>query len=203
MTAFCIDTIQPEQMLRAEHGVLRMAALTITADAHAAAARIIDKAHAEAEAVREEAAATALRLSQEAETTTLQRADQMLQALELANKNFLLGAQDIIVELAQGLFERLVMEATPREKVEAALRRLQQEAPSKLASPLLRVHPEDFDLLPSIEWEVKTDLSLPRGTCRLEAAGGEWCADFSAAVAALRAAFAQAVDASDASEGAQ
>jgi type III secretion protein L len=201
MTAFCIDTITSDAGLRAEHGVLRANALTVTTDARALAARIVEEARAEAEALKQEASAAARQLTQDAETQTLQRAEQLLQALGQAHETFLQHAQSMVVDLAQGLFDRLVLEATPREKIEAVFRRVQQEAPSRMVNPLLRVHPDDFSLIPSTEWEVKADASMQRGVCRLEASGGEWRADFDASVAALKSAFAAAVMEPEASQG--
>lgn len=194
MTDFCVDTITLEANLRAEHGVLRVASLAVTSDARLAADMILQQARNEAEIVLQQARDDAQRLTQEAEKQTLQRADQLLQALEQANATFLLRAQDTIMELAQGLFDRLVMATTPREQIEAALKRVLREAPTKLVNPTLRVHPDDAGLLPAVEWEVKPDPSLSRGVCRLEASAGEWCADFSAAVAALKSAFAHAAE---------
>lgn len=194
MTDFCVDMITPEASLRAEHGILRAEALAVTGDARLAADRIVQQARADADNILEEAKADAERLTQETQRQTLQRADQLLKALERANETFLLRAQDTIVNLAQSLFDQLVVAATPREKVEAALRRVLREAPTKLVNPMLRVHPDDAEFIPAVEWEIKPDPSLSPGVCRLEAAGGEWCADFSAAVAALKAAFAHAVE---------
>jgi flagellar biosynthesis/type III secretory pathway protein FliH len=198
MSAFCVDTITHEANLRPEHGVLRDASLAVTSDARLAANRIVESARAEAHMLLQQAHAEAQRLAQEAEQQTLQRADQLLKALEHANATFLLRAQDTIVELATGLFDRLMMDATPRERIEAALRRVLHEAPPKLVEPLLRVHPDDAELVPAVEWAVKPDPSLTRGTCRLEASDGEWCADFSAAILALKSAFARAVEEPDA-----
>jgi flagellar biosynthesis/type III secretory pathway protein FliH len=194
MTTFCVDSITPEANLRAEHGILRAGALAVTSDARVAANQIVQQARAEADKVMEEARAEAQRLAKGAEQDALQRADQLLRALERANETFLLRAQDTIISIAQRLFDQLVVASSPREQIEAALRRVMREAPSKLVNPLLRVHPEDAALIPAIEWEIKPDASLSRGVCRLEAAGGEWCADFSASVAALNAAFARGVE---------
>lgn len=194
MTAFCVEKIHCDERLRAEHGVLTELAFAVTNEARAVAEQTLLAAKEQAAHVLEYAHVEAEGVVQEAERDTLQRADELLQVLVQTNAAFLDGAQDTIVELAQALFSRLVLETPPREQVEAAFRRVQQQAPTKLASPLLRVHPEDFDLVPTTEWEVKVDPTLSRGTCRLEAAGGEWCASFTAAVAALQAAFDKAVE---------
>ncbi|MFC7516072.1 FliH/SctL family protein [Herbaspirillum sp. GCM10030257] len=194
MTAFCLDTITQDDSLRPDHGVLRIAARAVTADARQAAQRIREAAEADAQTLLQTARVEADRLAQEAEIQTLQRADALIKTLEQTNARFLQQAEDIIIELAKGLFDRLVLEATPREKLEAALKRILQEAPPKLVNPMLRVHPDDAELLPKVEWEVKVDASLMPGSCRLEAASGEWCADFGAAIAALTSAFAHVVE---------
>lgn len=194
MTGFCVDTITLDKSLRANHGVLRVKALAVTADARIAAQRIMENAREEAAALLKEAREEAAQLTGQAEEQTLQRADELLEALANANETFLARAQDMIIGLGQGLFDRLVMETTPREKIEAALKRVQTEAPPKLVSALLRVHPDDMELLPQIDWDTKADASLTPGTCRLEASDGEWCANFTAAVAALNAAFKSAVE---------
>lgn len=193
MSAFCIDTITCDAALRAEHGVLSDDAFAITNDARAVAAQTLQAADEQAAQLLQQAHVEAQSVAEEAERQTLLRADELLQALEQAHAAFLAEAQDTIIELAQALFARLVMETPPREQIEAAFKRVQQQAPTKLASPMLRVHPDDFDLVPTTEWEVKADPSLARGTCRLEAAGGEWCASFTAAAAAVQAAFGKAV----------
>jgi flagellar biosynthesis/type III secretory pathway protein FliH len=199
MAEFCVDSITPEANLRAEHGILRAGALAVTSDARHASTLIVQQAQAEADKIMEEARVEAQRLAKGAEQGALQRAAHLLRALEQVNETFLLRAQDTIITIAQRLFDQLVAASTPREQIEAALRRVMREAPSKLVNPLLRVHPEDAALIPAIEWEIKPDANLSRGMCRLEAAGGEWCADFSASVAALNAAFARAVEESDTS----
>jgi flagellar biosynthesis/type III secretory pathway protein FliH len=194
MTAFCIDTITPDASLRARDGVLRAASLAITTDAHVAAERILDAARSEADALLQQVQADATRRAQRSERQTLERGAQLLKVLGQANATFLERAQETIIDLAQGLFDRLVMEATPREKLEAALRRVLHEAPPKLVDPILRVHPDDFELVSGVEWEVKADPSITPGACRLEASDGEWYASFNASVEALKAAFAQAVE---------
>lgn len=190
---FCTDTITIDDSLRAEHGVLRVAALAVTADAREAAQRILDDARAQASALLQQAQHDASQRTREAEEQTMQRAAQLLQSLEQANASFLDHAQGLVVELAQGLFDRLVMDATPREKLEAALKRVLKEAPPKLVNALLRVHPDDVELLPAVDWDVKQDASLAPGTCLLQADSGEWRADFSAAVDALKEGFTRAL----------
>jgi flagellar biosynthesis/type III secretory pathway protein FliH len=193
MSDFCVATITAEPDLRAANGVLRAGSRRITADARVIARQVLQDAHDEAEAVLCRATEQATRATQDAEQDAITRARGLLQALEQAHATLVLRGQDIIVDVAQRLFDQLVMDTAPRERIEATLKRVLEEAPSKLVNPVLRVHPADFDLVPSIDWEVKADPSLTPGTCRLEAATGQWRADFSAAVAALKAAFERGV----------
>lgn len=199
MNEFCVEILAPEACLRADHGVLRDAALRVTADAGAAADQILDGARTEAQAMlqaaRSEAEAMlhaarteARQAVQAAEQQTLERARQLIQMLQTTHDAFLASAEATVLDLAQGLFDRLVIDLTPRQRIAATYQRVLQEAPRRLVSPLLRVHPDDVDLLPATEWDVKSDPTLARGTCRLEAASGEWCVDFDAAVIALKAA---------------
>jgi len=193
MTAFCVDTIVIEAGWRPEHGVMRQESLAVMADARAAAENILERARADAEAIRQAARDEAARAVHDTERETLERARELLGRLEQANATFLLRAQDMVVDLAKSLFDRLVLDVTPRRRIESALKRVQREAPAEPAGALLRVHPADVELLPEIEWEIKPDAAMERGVCRLEAGNGEWRADFNAAAAALKAAFEQAV----------
>jgi flagellar biosynthesis/type III secretory pathway protein FliH len=193
MSELCIDSITAEPDLRAANGVLRAESRRITADAGVVARRILQDAHDEADAVLRQATEEGKRVTEEAEEDAIVRTRGLLLALEQANATLLLRGQAIIIEIAQRLFDQLVMDTAPRERIEATLKRVLEEAPSKLVNPVLRVHPDDFGLVPSVEWEIKADSSLTPGTCRLEAATGEWCADFSAAVTALKAAFERGV----------
>ncbi|HYD61647.1 MAG TPA: HrpE/YscL family type III secretion apparatus protein [Noviherbaspirillum sp.] len=188
MTGFCVEKIQCDPQLRGEHGVLRVAAIAVTADARQAAARIMRQAQDEADALLRRAHEEASEVVREAEQQTLARASALLQSLEEANTSLVKRSQDIVISLAQGVFDRLVSDTTPRERVEAVLKRVLQEAQPGLSHPLLRLHPEDVELAPAVEWEIKPDASLPRGTCRLEASTGEWGADFCAAVTSLKTA---------------
>jgi flagellar biosynthesis/type III secretory pathway protein FliH len=118
----------------------------------------------------------------------------LLQALQQAQDTVLERVEEIVTGLVQTLYDRVVMETTPQERIAAALRRVVQEAPPKLVDALLRVHPEDAALLPELDWPVKNDTTIARGACRLEASNGQWCANFDAAVTAVKAAFAQGVE---------
>lgn len=213
MNGFCVEKITVPDKLRARGGVLRSRALGVTADAGLAAERILQSARDQAAAMLAEAQQRASRLTAEAEEqaqrreqeavqrarvltrdaerATLESADRLLKGLEQANAAFLDRSKDMVVTLVQALYERLVRASTPRERIEAMLAQVSLEAPSRLADAKLHVHPEDVALLPALDWEVKPDASLARGTCRLEAASGEWCASFDAAVDALKLAFAE------------
>lgn len=189
---FCVDVVSVPSQLRGYDGVLRASAIAVTSNAVAAAAAIMDDAVAQAEALGRQVDADAQASVHEAERSTIKQADHLLQTLEHRHATLLGGTQEIVVDLAQGLFERLVGELTPRERVAAVLRRLLVEAPPKLMSPVLRVHPDDVELLPEIGWELKVDPCMTRSCCRLEADSGEWSASFDAAVAALKAALDKA-----------
>ncbi|MGZ3240066.1 MAG: FliH/SctL family protein, partial [Burkholderiaceae bacterium] len=173
MNQFCVDSLTPAPSLRPDHGLLRDAALVVTADAAAAADHIVESARAEAEAMLQAARSQAQQIAQAAEQQALERAQQLIATLQAAQASFLAGAESIVLDIVQGVFDRLVIDTTPRERIAAAYQRVQAEAPSRLVTPLLRVHPDDFDLLPSTDWEVKPDPAMARGRCRLEAASGE------------------------------
>lgn len=192
MTGFCVETLQLDPQLRAQDGVLRASAVAVTSDARIAAERILERARAEADALVQKAQGEARQVVEEAEKNTLQRANTLLQMLEDANASVPARSQDIVISLVQSMFDRLVAEMTPQERIAAMLKRVLSEAPSKPASPMLRLHPDDVKLLPEVEWEIKADASLPSGTCLLETAVGEWRADFSAAVSALKSALTRA-----------
>lgn len=189
MTDFCLDTIICDYSLRPYRGVLHLHAFAVAADAREAAQCMRDVAQVDAGALLQNAHAEADRLVSDLEAQTLQRADELIKALERTKATFLGQAEDIIIGLAKGLFDQLVMDATPREKLDAALKRVIRETSSRRGSPLLRVHPDDVASLPEVEWEVTPDASLTLGSCRLEAASGEWCADFDARLGALRRVF--------------
>ena len=193
MTNFCVAKITTESLLRADHGLWRADALTVTRDAHVAAEHILDCARREAEQLRLRAAGEALDAVRAAEQEALEHMTALLQQLEERHAQLLDGAQALAVDLTLALFERVLAETTPRERIAASCRRLLQEAPRTLAQPVLYLHPDDSALAPpELAWERKLDATLARGACRLEAGGGEWRADFTAGAAALCAAFGSA-----------
>jgi len=199
MKDFCVDTIRREPQLRGNHGILRAASFAVTNDARLAAERIEQKALAEADVIRQRAQEDADAIVKQAEQQTLERAAGLIRALQEAQAGLLERSEDIIVSLAQAMFDRLIAETTPRERIEAMLRRVQQEAPQGLVNPLLRLHPEDLADAPAVEWPIKPDPALPRGTCRLEASEGEWTADFCAAVSSLKSALQLAAESGEGS----
>jgi flagellar biosynthesis/type III secretory pathway protein FliH len=204
MADFCIATIRPEAGLRPVHGILRARALSVTGDARTAAARIVEEAREEADTLLEAARGEAARIGEaaraaaqqavsSAEEHALRRAAELLDGIERLRADFLGQAHGVVADLAQALFERLIKDMAPRERIDAALRRIVDEAPRKLVSPVLYVHPDDAALLPGLAWEIKPDPAMERGSCRLEATVGEWSFDFNAAVDALKTAFTYAV----------
>ncbi len=174
MHAFCSDTIHPDPLLRADHGVLRPDALRATADAREAAALIMAQARAQAAA-----------LALESEQRLLSRAARFNGQLEASHHAFMEQAQDMVIELAQAMFSRLVGALAPQERLAALYQRLRQEVPRSLTQPVFWIHPGQLALMPETDWEVRCDAALAPGACRLEAAEGEWRIDFESGLAAL------------------
>jgi flagellar biosynthesis/type III secretory pathway protein FliH len=185
MTTFCVARLAPPAELLATDGVLRAADMGATADAHALAARIVAQAQAERAAMLAGAAEEARLALAGAQAQVLAEGTALLDGLRAATDDLCARAEDIVTGLALQLFERLVLETAPRERVAASYRRLLQEAPPKLANAVLRLHPDELAFADGWEWPVKADASLPEGACRLEADSGQWRADFGAAAGAL------------------
>jgi len=198
MRNFCVERIAVPPALRAEHGVLRAPSLRVAADAGRVAGQILQEAREEAARVRaaaQEDAGRAVRLEQE---RVAARGAAFLSDLMRIEQDLLARVESLVGDLAQQTFDRLVLESTPRERIDAMVRRILLEAPGKLVAPVLSMHPDDIDAAPDSAWELRSDAGLTPGTCKLEAASGEWRADFELAVAALRTAFgavAQMLDA--------
>lgn len=195
MSRFCQERIAPDPAARAEHGVWRGADAAPLYDARARARAIVAGAHDEARDIAARAAAAGRAEAERVEAEALRRAAELIAAIEARHTAFLAEGGAIAVDLAQQMFARLTGALTPRERVEALLRRLLAEAPRRLVGAVLHVHPDELALLPPAGWDVQADAALQRGTCRLEAAQGEWRIDFSAAVAALQEALAAAAGA--------
>lgn len=197
MNDFCVERLSVPAIVRAEHGVLRPQALRVSADAGQAAARLLEQARAEAGLILEQARLEADQAVRQQRQDVAGQATQLLQGLQQARQDMLARMENLVVELALEVYDRLLLELTPRERVAAMFRRVQQEAPGKLVEPVLWLHPDELALAPDSAWERKADARLAAGTCRLEAASGEWRAEFLLASAELRAAIALAAPADD------
>lgn len=193
MTRFSVEKIAADERLRPADGILRAEALTVISDARGLAEHIVQEARDKAEEILSQANAQASELKQAAEAQVLERASELLAGLEEANATVAHRVAGTVVDLVMSLFDKLLLQTTPRKRIEASLKRLQRETPPRLMDAVLRVHPEDAALLPEVEWEIKCDDTIARGACRLEAASGEWHADFDAAVTSLQNAFYDAV----------
>ncbi|MCA1325651.1 FliH/SctL family protein [Herbaspirillum sp. alder98] len=194
MNNFCVETLALPRTLRPRFGVISSPAFAVTDEAGQAAAHILAEARRQAEALMKKARQEADHLMRDEQRRVAEEATQLMQVLQQMQHEVLEQAQELAIELAQLTFDRLVLETTARERLEAACRRVRAEAPSKLTEAVAWVHPLDraeLDSADSMAWAIKEDDRLPRGTCRLEAASGEWRAQFDLAAAALRAALAQ------------
>lgn len=180
MNPFCVARVTPPPELLAIDGVLRAADLATTADAHALAARIVAAAEAERQAM--------LAASQ---AQVLAEGAALLDGLRAAAASVGEQAGDIVTAMASQLFDRLVLETTPQQRVAASYRRVLLEAPPRLVNAVLRLHPDEMDLVEGCEWPLKADAALAQGACRLEADSGQWRADFQAAAAALKQVFGE------------
>ena len=108
------------------------------------------------------------------------------EAFDKQYASFMQRAQPLIIELALGLFDQLVLSLNERERIQVLAARLMQEAPAKLDEAMLHLHPADAAQLPASEWPVKQDASLTPGTAVLIANSGEWRMNFSVAVDTLK-----------------
>lgn len=203
MSGFCREKIDVDHRLRPAAGILRGQAVEATARVQILAAQILDEARAEAERIRAEAGEQARRLGEAAEADAIRRAAGLIAGLERAGEAVAQRSRGLIVDLVLRMYDHLVMQSTPRKRIETSLGRLLREVPPRLVDAVLHVHPDDASLLPEVSWAVKPDASLPRGACRLEAASGEWESDFTAAAGAIRAVFADAFMPETASEEAE
>jgi flagellar biosynthesis/type III secretory pathway protein FliH len=194
MTGFCVEKIAADERLRPAGGILRSEELTVISDARVLAGHIVQEARDKAEGILAQAQSRAKELEQSAESQVFERASELLAGLDEAGATVADRVAGTVVDLVMSLFDRLLLQTTPRKRIEASLKRLLRETPPKLMDAVLRVHPDDVSLLPEVDWEVKRDDMLARGACRLEAASGEWHADFDGAVNALRNAFYSAVE---------
>lgn len=178
--------------LRPAHGVWRTAALAVTADADQLARDMLAQARQEAEQVRAAAQAQARQAVLREQRETATQGSLLLETLGRARDDMLERVEALVAELAQEVLDRLLLQLTPRERIAAMVRRVRQEAPAKLREAVLWVHPDDRGHLPDSPWEVQADAALTAGSCRLEAASGEWRAEFPLAAQALREGLAEA-----------
>jgi len=190
---FARHTIAPAPELLPVDGVFALAALRATGDATAAAAHIRSEALAAAQAEHMLACERGQAERAVLQATTLAQAEAMLAALAQAERRFLDQAAPMVAELAQALFVRLAGELAPAARVAAMLHQLHVHAPPRLVDAVLRMHPDDAAAAAAAAaacapaWRLEPDAALAPGCCRLEAASGEWCFDFDAAVLALGA----------------
>ena len=191
MTPFCVTRLEPAPGLLASDGIFRAADLGTTADAEALAGRIVDEAHAERVAVLAAAEEESRLLATAAQAQVLAEGSALLDGLRTAADELAARAEDIVTGLALQLFDRLVLDTTPQQRVAASYRRLLIEAPPRLVNAVLRMHPDEMALAEGWEWPLKADAALPPGACRLEADSGEWRADFHAAAASLSQAMSE------------
>jgi flagellar biosynthesis/type III secretory pathway protein FliH len=192
MNDFTVQRVVVPEHLRPAGGVLRVNALAVTSDAAQLAAQMVQQAQAEAAHLREHAVQQAQHDVAHQQQEIARRGSELLEGLQQARDELLERIEELVVDLAQEVMDRLLLELTPRERITAALRRVRQEAPPKLNEAILWVHSDDQEQLPASPWEVQTDPTLAPGSCRLEASSGEWRSDFSLATQALRAALAGA-----------
>ena len=183
---FYVEKIKLDGKLQPKQGWLKAEGIGITSDANVLAQDIIAQAKQEAATMLAATRDEVQHALRHAEQNCLQQASQLLNALQQERQYLLTNMESIALELVQAMFDRLVLETTPADRIRAMLKRVQQEAPPRLTSALLRVHPGDLPLLPQQEWEIKTDTSLQPGSCRLEASTGVWSASFQLAVSELR-----------------
>jgi flagellar biosynthesis/type III secretory pathway protein FliH len=191
---FCVEKIETDPHLRADHGVLRDAALTVTADAHVLRERMLAQAGQQAAAIVQQAHETAGKIVARAEHDVVARLQAYMASFEAQYAAFARCVEPLAIDLALSLFDRLVLSMTERERIEAMVRRLLQEAPAKLSEPLLHVHPSDLAHLPGAPWPLKGNPELTPGAALLVASSGEWRVEFDLAVATLRSALASHVN---------
>ncbi|MGI4846683.1 MAG: FliH/SctL family protein [Janthinobacterium lividum] len=207
MNDFCVASIEMDSRMRAQHGVLPSHSLFLTTEARALCARIeveaqeqkaalLAAASEEAEQTLEQARMAGEQAVESAQVRVVEQADELFATLDDALAKVGDGIRPLVVRLAQELFDRLVLETTPEERIMAAYRRLLEEVPLKLVDAALRVHPDDLAsieaMVPAPRWAVQADAKIARGACRVDANSGEWSAGFEFAAAALRSAFADA-----------
>ncbi|MEC5216632.1 flagellar biosynthesis/type III secretory pathway protein FliH [Actimicrobium sp. GrIS 1.19] len=187
---FCVDKLEPDPHLRADHGLLRDAALAITTNAHALRDTMLAQAEQHAAAIVQQAHEQAGQIVAQAEQDTVARLQDYLAAFETQYAAFAVRAEPLVIALALSLFDRLVLSMDERDRIVAMVQRLLQEVPAKLSEPLLHLHPSDLAHVPEAPWPLKANPALTPGTAQLIAGSGEWRVEFDLAVATLRSALA-------------
>ncbi|MBB5391343.1 FliH/SctL family protein [Herbaspirillum sp. SJZ099] len=201
MNSFCVAALHMPPGLRARQGVVRSDAFFITDDAGLAAQHLLATARAQADGILAHARAEADSAVRREQERVAEEAGRMLALLQQMQDGVLDEAAGLAIELARRIFDRLVLDTTPQERLEAACRRVLEEAPPKLNAAVAWMHPDDaagIDGTAGLPWEIKGDKRLQPGTCRLEASNGEWRAEFGLASEALRASLAQFIPAAPA-----
>lgn len=191
MNSFCVDTLSLTPGLRPLRGVLRAPGMALAAEGERAAAVVLQQARAQADAILAKAGDEAAAATRSERQRVALEATRLLEGLRLLQAQMLDGVGELALELAHQAFERLVADTVPAERIAGAVRRVREEAPAKLLSAVLCVHPEDLPGLGETSWELRADARLAPGACRLEAASGEWSASFSLGAQELGAALRQ------------
>ena len=185
---FCIEKITIDAALRSDQGLLRHTAVKVTADAASCAQRLLEEARTKADNIKQEAQQRANAIITDTEQRTIEAMRDYLDKFDIQYASFIQRAQPLVIQLALGLFDQLVLSLSDRERITALTTRLAHEAPTKLSEAMLHLHPSDVDALPEPEWPVKADSSLTPGSAVLIASSGEWRMDFSVAVDTLKTA---------------
>jgi flagellar biosynthesis/type III secretory pathway protein FliH len=209
MSNFCVATVQVDERMRGDHGVLHAHSLFLSSQAREMAAQLMDEAEQNREALllqtqeqSEQMLADAQQAGEDAveqaQTRVIEQANDLFATLDSSLAQVNDGIRPLVVSLALELFDRLVLESTPEERAAGAYRRLLTEVPLKLIDAVLKVHPEELAIyeafVPAPRWALQPDPSIARGACRVDANSGEWSAGFDLAAKALRAAFVHSTE---------
>ncbi|MCH8621985.1 FliH/SctL family protein [Undibacterium sp. TS12] len=186
MKQFCRDQIRTDPRLRAEQGILKSADMLQIIRAQDMAGQIVAEARVKTLQARQQALEECQALLDQKKLQCQQGAMALLQALKDERERFFSEAGELVLTLVRAMFDRLVGECTPKERLLAALRHVMQEMPPDLHAPVLKVHPADLEHLSDQQWEVQADVRLTPGSCSLETATGVWHVDFALAVEELR-----------------
>ncbi|MBN9473231.1 MAG: hypothetical protein ABS43_12325 [Bordetella sp. SCN 67-23] len=190
MDSFCVERVSVPPGLRARRGVLRDRSLEVCSEAARVAEAVLRQARDEADVLLKQARVDAAAAVRSESERAARQATELLRGLESAQVRLLDGVETLAVECAAQAFARLVADMPPTERIAAAVRRVREEAPTKLSEAVVWTHPDDQVLVADSPWETRSDARLARGACRLEASSGEWHASFDLAVVALEQALA-------------